>query len=282
MAECLKPINLYNEKTKKTQLVACSKCYNCLQRKRAHWSFRIHQELKNSNSAKFITLTYDDDHLPVTEDGEITLNKRHLQLFLKKLRKIDKSGDIPIRFFATGEYGTLKDRPHYHLILFNLDINKKELVKNLSYAWTDHETDGQIRGYIDIGNVSTESIHYVTKYLMDSPHQHNDTRAKPFNTMSRKPGIGSNYLINAKMHRSNNQFYAMYNGQKVDLPRYYKDKIFLPGQKKQFGLDCEQKAWELEDKLKDKYGEIGYYQYREKLNELKTLEFIKKSKKGKI
>jgi len=52
--------------------------------------------------------------------------------------------------------------------------------------------------------------------------------------MSRNPGIGHEYLLrNADWHREPNDYnhknfrlYAIRNGKKVSLPKYYKDRIF--------------------------------------------------------
>ena len=43
--------------------VPCGKCLNCLQNKRAVWTFRILQELEVAESARFVTLTYDEKHI---------------------------------------------------------------------------------------------------------------------------------------------------------------------------------------------------------------------------
>ena len=59
----------------------------------------------------YITLTYNDDHLPANG----SLQPRDLQLFWKRLRKARTPG---IRYYACGEYGDQTARPHYHAIIF--------------------------------------------------------------------------------------------------------------------------------------------------------------------
>ena len=88
------------------------------------WSFRLREELKDSESAHFLTLTYDDEHIIITGNNEPTLYKRDVQLFLKSLRKLQKQ---KIKYYFVGEYGGKTDRPHYHAIIFNL--TKDTLVK---------------------------------------------------------------------------------------------------------------------------------------------------------
>lgn len=58
-----------------------------------------------------MTLTYDDDNCP------LSLDKTALQKFWKRFRKLV---DVPIRYFACGEYGSLNWRPHYHALVLDL------------------------------------------------------------------------------------------------------------------------------------------------------------------
>ena len=110
--DCINPRWLSHED--EPVIVACGKCLSCLHNLRKDWCFRLRQEWKHSTGAMFVTLTYGDRQVP--EDG---LCKRDVQLFMKKLRK--RCGGR-LRYFCTGEYGSKKGRPHYHLLLFNVRI----------------------------------------------------------------------------------------------------------------------------------------------------------------
>lgn len=48
--------------------------------------------------------------------------------------------------------------------------------------------------------------------------------------MSRRPGIGLNYLTEPmlKWHREDDRMYVIKDGYKQAIPRYYRDKIFDP------------------------------------------------------
>lgn len=193
--------------------VPCGKCGACQKNRRSDWSFRLKEELKVSSSAFFITLTYADENLPVdNKTGEVTLKKRDLQNFMKSIRNFSSN---KLRYYAVGEYGTNTDRPHYHILLFNL---KNTEVNYVAKCWK--------HGHVHVGKVSDASIHYVTKYHVNTK-KNEDTREPEFATMSRRPGIGSNYYENTrKWHRENQYFHVVNNGYKQRLPRYYQEKLF--------------------------------------------------------
>ena len=93
--------------------IPCGRCVACRLNRAREWSLRIMNELAYHKDACFLTLTYDDEHLP--EDK--SLSKRDFQLFMKRFRK---DFGLPVRFFACGEYGKKTFRPHYHVIFFGV------------------------------------------------------------------------------------------------------------------------------------------------------------------
>ena len=131
-------------------LVPCGKCAACQIRKRKEWTTRLSHEAEFfADACCFITLTYNDDSVPVTcfnkvkgdtpkmldrGVGELplqTLLPSDVQKFLKRLRRyleyVPKSPkkrlgrdhiDTPIRYYAVGEYGGRFGRPHYHIMIF--------------------------------------------------------------------------------------------------------------------------------------------------------------------
>lgn len=200
----------------KTYRVPCGRCELCLSARRSQWFFRLKQETKVCCSAFFITLTYDDSHLP--SDGKLV--KRHCQLFLKRFRKrVDFAG---IRYFLVGEYGDTTARPHYHLILFNYPCEKLRLIEDLQATW----------GYCDpahftfpdvVGSVTSASINYVCKYVLKN---FDDENKRPFLLCSK--GIGKSYLSPdmVEYHQYNLDAMAYMDGKRYPLPRYYRDKIY--------------------------------------------------------
>jgi len=94
----------------------CGKCPPCKKRRTSGWSFRLVKEGERSLSALFITLTYDTEYVPITSNGYMSLDIKDLQKFFKRLRKLTNE---KLKYYAVGEYGSTKMRPHYHIILYN-------------------------------------------------------------------------------------------------------------------------------------------------------------------
>lgn len=144
----------------------------------------------------FVTLTYDDEHLPT--DG--SLNPKHMQLFLKRLRKrVDQQWNKKIRYFGVGEYGDGTDRPHYHLAIFNspsclrgqtrLSRTSKpccDICSLIQSAWP--------YGHIYLGTLTEQSISYIAGYILKKMTKKDDIRLHgrfpEFSRMSLRPGIG--------------------------------------------------------------------------------------------
>ena len=215
--QCISPI--YLNRNGERQFVACGKCMFCLERRRSDWSFRLEQELKNSLSGHFITLTYDDAFLPKNK-GTSTLVKRDLQLFIKKLRisqdryyEREKLNLPKIKYYACGEYGTLYGRPHYHIIAFNLSLYISERIESI---WQ--------HGNVKVANCNGATIHYTTKYVINKFDIRGDC-IQPFALMSKH--LGESYIENNyEYHRKNGKFYSNSGNVRHALPRYYTERIF--------------------------------------------------------
>lgn len=110
--------------------IPCGKCIGCRIEYSRQWANRCMLELGYHDSAYFVTLTYDDYHVPTSLYGDpdtgecipsLTLSKRDWQLFMKRLRRAFPEDKL--RFFMSGEYGSETMRPHYHAIIFGLHLN---------------------------------------------------------------------------------------------------------------------------------------------------------------
>lgn len=224
---CFHPILLRRDKPDVAK-VPCGRCEDCLLRRSRDWSLRCTHELRYHTLSSFITLTYRDDALVYGGLGRATLVKSHLQNFWKRLR-----GEIeqPIRYFACGEYGSLRYRPHYHAIIFGYDFPDKKAssVNNGNVYYTSPTLD-RIWGYgaCIIGNVTPESCAYVARYTLkkaygsDAKKWRLENQIEPeFLAMSLKPGIGRGFYDEFKSDMFPRDIMVMSNGSVTKPPRYY-------------------------------------------------------------
>lgn len=215
--------------------IPCGKCAECRLTKSKEWADRCILELDHCKKAIFVTLTYDEGHVPrlfLQQSGQtiMTLKKRDVQLFLKRLRK-KLDGDYLCRFLCAGEYGETNQRPHYHLIIFGLGTN--DLIE---LARKDRKSDehglkfikmnelGQPyyrsdwlwslweKGIVNVCEVSWKTCAYVARYTMkkwksDADENELIYRDPEFLTMSRRPGLGMFFPIDHPEAFDSNVFY---------------------------------------------------------------------------
>lgn len=207
------------------QLIPCQHCWACNLRKASEWASRLMFETQRHENNYFITLTYDDEHLPMFEkcwytdkdgykyefenDGTWmgTLQPEDVTRFIKTLRKhYERQGITDIKYFYCGEYGSENERPHYHMILMGapLDIEQfysMKLDDKKFLHWKSKELEKWWgKGFVDVGEVEWGNCSYVARYTMKKINNDNDPREyaekgklKEFIRMSRRPGIGRQY-----------------------------------------------------------------------------------------
>jgi len=224
--------------------VPCGKCPACLSRRTSVWTFRLKQHARNATTSYFVTLTYDTRFVPITKRGYLTLDKRDVQLYFKKLRKAHGKNFEPIKYYLAGEYGSKTFRPHYHIILFNANI---ELIHK---AWD--------KGEVHIGELTEASAAYTAKYINKGkiiPMHQNDDRLSEFSLMSKKLGI--NYLSEKiiKYHRADieRNYLTLEDGKKISLPRYYRQKIWTESELRVQADKLAQKFTEIENQKQLEY-----------------------------
>lgn len=194
-------------------------------------------------SSYFLTLTYDTKSVPIA-GGYMSLRKRDVQLFFKRLRRDhERAGkyflDEPIKYFAVGEYGGTSMRPHYHCIVFNACLDlfvDGHGCKELMYFGCDGQRPVSCpqwsAGHITVGKVTAASIGYTLKYMLKRgkvPQHKNDFREPEFRLMSKR--LGANYMSKSMIqwHKDdldNRMYVPIEDGKKISMPRYFKDKIY--------------------------------------------------------
>lgn len=192
---------------------------------------RMCHEKRSWRKNCFVTLTYDNAHLP--PGG--TLVPEHLRNFMKRLRKARGAG---VRFYACGEYGELNCRPHYHAILFNCDF-PDQLFHSRNGRDEPLYTSAELLGLWDngnhlIGDVTFESCAYVARYVVkkitgkraDDHYAVIDgdgvvyDRTPEFARMSRRPGLGTRYYERFGQEVRDHDTIVV-DGREVSPPRFY-------------------------------------------------------------
>lgn len=153
----------------------CGKCLACRVATRREWTTRLIFEMLKADRGCFITLTYSEDYVPVTDTGYRTLSKRDLQLFMKRFRinlERTKKGKYPIRFYACGEYGSRgTQRPHYHIIVFGASDMDIDVIRAVHDAWSEpakpgHKGETPSFGSYMIEPLTAKTVAYTAGYVM--------------------------------------------------------------------------------------------------------------------
>lgn len=218
-------------------VVPCNRCIGCRLDYAREWSNRMLLEYADNPNAIFVTLTYDEEHLPRSDLGYPSTSVRDCQLFFKRLRK--HFSHRKIRYFLGAEYGPRRGRPHYHAIFFGLTMadfpdlvfwknNKKGdpmfrseiLEKKIWYA-----------GICTIESCSRDACSYTARYMLkklkgfarlDYDLKHIEPE---FSLCSRRPGIGLGYL---DKHPELSMKVSVFDGVEtttIPIPRKLLDKV---------------------------------------------------------
>lgn len=214
----------------------CGKCIGCRIAKSREWALRCVHESQMHAHNSFITLTYDDQHVPVS----YSLDLRHWQLFMKRLRF---EVGTKLRFFACGEYGDQGQRPHYHALIFGYDFHSDRKIythRNKNPVWRSDQLQRLWQfGNHEIGAVNFQSAAYCARYVMKkrggekaadhynrvSPIDGERYNVRPeFAVMSRRPGLGTTWFEKFKADAFPSDFLIV-DGRKVRPPAFYLDKL---------------------------------------------------------
>lgn len=214
-----------------TELVPCGNCLGCDLERSRQWAVRCMHEAQLHRDNAFVTLTYDEEHLPPAG----SLDRRAFPLFMKRLRK--EAGRV--RVFYCGEYGEELGRPHYHACLFGW--------------WPDDAVQAGDRGghavyrsarlqrlwpfgFSELGSVTFDSAAYVARYVVkkvrgEAAAEHYTAvdvatgevfvREPEFAQMSRRPGIGAGWFdrFGEELEPDGT---VIESGKEVPMPRYYR------------------------------------------------------------
>lgn len=249
--------------------IPCGQCIGCRIDYSRQWANRMMLELPYHATSCFITLTYNDEHVPLStyvdyngeEQLSLTLHKRHFQLFMKRLRK--SYPDVTIRFYACGEYGDTTHRPHYHAILYGVDFSEDRALLGFSRDGYPQFVSANLEklwpfGYSMICDVSWQTCAYVARYVTKKHKGKTKDFYEYFNIepefslMSRRPGIGRKYYDDNrdKIYERQEIFISTpKGGLKVKPPRYY-DSLY--------DIDCHDEMERIKKARQEMSDNISY------------------------
>lgn len=169
----------------------CGQCIPCRIKQAYIWAFRNQAEAQEWKYSTYFTGTYEDEELPMNDDGTPIIYLPDWQLFMKRLRHNAKHeyGITKLKFFQVGEYGNLFGRPHHHAAIYGLDPVLHERL--IDKAWTC--------GFTVLGSIEKASAMYIVKYCNKKMTNPNDDRLgnRPPEIMTCSNGpIGWSYLKN--------------------------------------------------------------------------------------
>ena len=233
----------------KVYKVPCNNCDECLleraKRKAAQLMIENYDR-KDPEGSWFITLTYDENHIPYNEvwkDGKLVSveeslppknpylyefkadREKCIKPFIDNLsyHAMTKYGDERPMWFYCGEYGGLTKRPHFHMIMFGLHIPPEELKfyeqrdGYILYEWTKGAEIWK-NGFVTVGNFTAETAAYVAGYVLKKQstkvknwYYTQQGKIPEYTGQSRYPAIGANY----------------YEKHKDQI--YETDEIYIPG-----------------------------------------------------
>lgn len=208
--------------------VPCGQCIGCRLEKSRQWALRIMHEASQHEASSFVTLTYAED--------PVSLRLDDLQRFFKRVRK----RGLPLRYYACGEYGERRSRPHFHVCWFGHDWREG------SRPWTRelwvHPELEELWGYGNgvypacrVGALTFESAAYVARYVtkkVTGPRAERHYERVSAETgevffctpemavMSRRPGIGRSWYeqFGSEVRRDDS---CIARGRECKPPRYY-------------------------------------------------------------
>lgn len=223
--------------------IGCGWCEECRKKLANEWRIRLYEEYKENNKAEFVTLSFSPEAIDKLEreifetkykeieGNEINVNilasyaiRRYTERWRKKYKKAQR------HWFITELGHKNSERIHLHGLVWNTtNTNKEEFKKDIEEKWQ--------YGNVYIGDyVNEKTINYITKYITKLDNYHKGYKQKII--ASKK--IGHNYIYSEEAKLRNtykkeqtNTTYRTHNGYIIELPRYYKEKMYTEDQRRE-------------------------------------------------
>lgn len=235
-----------------TVKIGCGNCIECRKKKGREWQVRLMEEIKHSKNGHFVTLTFSNESIKKLLEMKANKNyksleglsgydidngiaKRATRLFLERWRK--KYGKSLRHWFVTelGHAGT--ENIHMHGIVWTDNIHELKDIWGYGFVWDGYNTLGKRINY-----VNEKTVNYLIKYIskLDKKHEYYKSR------ILCSPGIGKDYVDNNNRNKFNGKntdlSYITRTGHKLNLPPYYKRKLYTDEERERLWRDCLDKG----------------------------------------
>lgn len=170
--------------------VPCGKCWQCRLSRRNDFAGRCMAESYSAEWSAYLTLTY----APRDDGADKVIQPRHFQDFIRALRDARRpplQQKMRCRYMAAGEYGSLKSRAHFHVILFGWGprFEAEEHPARDGRFYMPEWPHGHVNVQWDPGE---DAVTYCAKYVTKAE---NDEGAEYWLTMSKKPPLGHEFFM---------------------------------------------------------------------------------------
>lgn len=266
--------------------IECGQCLSCRIAKQRGWAVRCANEAQLSKANCFLTLTYDEAHIPENR----SLRKKDFQDFAKRARK--KLGQF--RYLHCGEYGAETQRPHYHAIVFGQDFHhdRVPVSKRGDHIVYLSATVAELwpHGTHELGSVTWDSAQYVARYTLKkvtgkkaeeayrriTKHGEAVTVEPEYATMSNRPGIGHNWLIQylSDVYPDDK---VIINGNSYRPPKYYDQLLEKINPEMHERVIANRLKYRHKELRKSTYDLADLYRVKEKILDAKVGESSKEN-----
>lgn len=167
-------------------VVSCRKCSQCRARRIGDWVGRNIAESKTAACSHVVTLTYGrGERNDVHHARSVILTYSDVQKWLKRLRV----EGYPVRYFVTGERGSLNGRCHWHVVLHWLDEAPEVRLEDKFFegAFWEHGFSYWREG------VTAAAIGYACKYVLKGVKD-DPLGQRSIPQVSKKPPLGYAYF----------------------------------------------------------------------------------------
>lgn len=239
--------------------IPCGNCWQCKKAKANAYRIRLYEELRHNEKIKlkgnYVTFTFNEKNLiRLNEEVKEKVNeliikqsdiKYNTENQLKKLKGYNADNEaVTIAVKKWRETIRLKYRyrkqneKFRYWAITELGQNSTERIHMHGIIWTNNIEEIQKiwekdNGKMIIGDghganyVNDQSINYMIKYVTKTDKKHKNYRARIYNSV----GLGKQYTeradakLNEYKGRETNTNYTTKQGHKMQLLKYYKEKI---------------------------------------------------------